>query len=109
MAVATTDPVRLPPAPRIPRIVQSVGFFAAREKSFAALARRYGPAFTLRLPIFGETVVVSDPVLIKDLFMTNTDLVGRAGVLGEMFGPGSTFSLDGAEHRERRKLLVPPF
>ena len=26
-----------------------------------------------------------------------------------MLGPGSTFSLDGAEHRERRKLLVPPF
>ena len=30
-------------------------------------------------------------------------------MLGEVLGPGSTFSLDGAEHRERRKLLVPPF
>jgi cytochrome P450 len=109
MAVATTDPVRLPPAPRIPKIVQGVGFVAAREKSVAALAKRYGSAFTLRLPIFGETVVISDPALIKDLFTTNTDLVARAGVLGEMFGPGSTFSLDGTTHRERRKLLVPPF
>ena len=109
MAVATTDPVRLPPAPRIPKLLQGVGFVAAREKSVAALAKRYGSAFTLRLPIFGETVVVSDPALIKDLFTTNTDLIARAGVLGEMFGPGSTFSLDGAEHRERRKLLVPPF
>ena len=109
MAVATTDPVRLPPAPRIPKLLQGVGFVAAREKSVAALAKRYGSAFTLRLPIFGQTVVVSDPVLIKDLFTTNTDLIARAGVLGEMFGPGSTFSLDGTEHRERRKLLVPPF
>jgi cytochrome P450 len=109
MAVATTDPVRLPPAPRIPKLLQGVAFIAAREKSVAALAKRYGPAFTLRLPILGETVVVSDPALIKDLFTTNTDLIARAGVLGEMFGPGSTFSLDGAEHRERRKLLVPPF
>jgi cytochrome P450 len=109
MAVATTDPVRLPPAPRIPKLLQGVGFVAAREKSVAALAKRYGSAFTLRLPIFGETVVVSDPALIKDLFTTNTDLVARAGVLGEMFGPGSTFSLDGTAHRERRKLLVPPF
>src|SRR6202008_1786935 len=108
MAVATTDPVRLPPAPRIPKILQGVGFVAAREKSVAALAKRYGSAFTLRLPIFGETVVGSDPVLIKDLFTTNTDLIARAGVLGEMFGPGSPFSLDGTEHRERRKLLVPP-
>ena len=63
------------------------------------MAKRYGSAFTLRLPIFGEAVVVSDPALIKDLFTTNTDLIARAGVLGEMFGPGSTFSLDGAEHR----------
>ena len=109
MAVATTDPVRLPPAPRIPKLLQGVGFVAAREKSVAALAKRYGSAFTLRLPIFGNTIVISDPVLIKDLFTTNTDLVGRAGVLGEIFGPGSTFSLDGTEHRERRKLLVPPF
>ena len=109
MAVATTDPVRLPPAPRIPKLLQGVGFVAAREKSVAALAKRYGSAFTLRLPIFGETVVVSDPALIKDLFTTNTELIARAGVLGEMFGPGSTFSLDGTEHRERRKLLVPPF
>src|SRR4051794_2514514 len=109
MAEATTDPVRMPPAPRIPKVLQGIGFVAAREKSVAALARRYGSAFTLRLPIFGETVVVSDPALIKDLFTANTDLVARAGVLGEMFGPGSTFSLDGAEHRARRKLLVPPF
>jgi cytochrome P450 len=109
MAEATTDPVRLPPAPRIPKILQGIGFVAAREKSVAALAKRYGSAFTLRLPIFGETVVVSDPALIKELFTAKTDLVARAGVLGEMFGPGSTFSLDGAEHRERRKLLVPPF
>jgi cytochrome P450 len=109
MAVATTDPVRLPPAPRIPKLLQGVGFVAAREKSAAAMAERYGSAFTLRLPIFGETVVISDPALIKDLFTTNTDLVARAGVLGEMFGPGSTFSLDGTTHRERRKLLVPPF
>ncbi|MDT7762943.1 MAG: hypothetical protein QOC63_2363 [Mycobacterium sp.] len=109
MAVATTDPVRLPPAPRIPKLLQGIGFIASRERSVAALAKRYGSAFTLRLPIFGETVVISDPALIKDLFTTNTDLIARAGVLGEMFGPGSTFSLDGAEHRERRKLLVPPF
>ena len=109
MALATTDPVRLPPAPRIPKLLQGVGFVVAREKSVAALARRYGPAFTLNLPIFGTTVVISDPALIKDLFTTKTELVGRAGVLGEMFGPGSTFSLDGAPHRERRKLLVPPF
>src|SRR5258708_2871846 len=109
MGGGTAERVGVVSAARIAKRLQSVGFVAAREKSVAALAKRYGSAFTLRLPIFGETVVVSDPALIKDLFTTNTDLIARAGVLGEMFGPGSTFSLDGTEHHERRKLLVPPF
>ena len=47
--------------------------------------------------------------MIKDLFTTSSDLVGRASNLGTVLGPGSTFSLDGDEHRARRKLLVPPF
>lgn len=109
MAEPTTDPVRLPPAPRIPKLLQGVGFLAARDKAVAAVSRRHGPTFTLNLPIFGPTVVVGDPALIKELFTAKPDLIARAGVLGEMFGPGSTFSLAGAEHRERRKLLVPPF
>jgi cytochrome P450 len=109
MAEATTDPVRLPPAPRIPKVFQGIGFLANRDKAVAALGRRYGSEFTLNLPIFGETVVLSDPALIKELFTANADLVARAGNLGEVLGPGSTFSLDGTAHRLRRKLLVPPF
>jgi cytochrome P450 len=106
---ATTDPVRLPPAPRIPRLMQFMAFLANREKAMRVLARRYGPEFTLNLPVFGETVVISDPAVVKELFTMNTDLVERAGNLGEVLGPGSTFSLHGIEHRQRRKLLVPPF
>jgi cytochrome P450 len=111
MGEATTDPVRLPPRVAIPKIVQGLAFMAGRERAVGALARRYGTAFTLDLPIVGKAVVISDPALIKDLFTTGGDLVGRrpSNGLGEVFGPGSTFSLAGDEHRERRKLLVPPF
>ncbi len=109
MGEATTDPVRLPPGPRIPKAVMGIAFLTARHRAVAAVGKRYGSTFTLKLPIFGETVVISDPVLIKDLFTTSSDLVGRAANLGTVLGPGSTFSLDGAEHRARRKLLVPPF
>lgn len=109
MARATTEPVRLPPGPRTPAAIQGVRFVASRRVSLGALADRYGSAFTLNLPIFGRTVLISEPDLVKEIFTAGGDLVGRATNLGEVLGPGSTFSLDGDEHRERRKLLVPPF
>ncbi len=109
MTEATTDPVRLPPGPAIPKFVAAAGFFTIRRRALTAIAARYGDSFTVDLPIFGNTTVVSDPALVKELFATGSDLVARASNLGTVLGPGSTFSLDGDEHRARRKLLVPPF
>jgi cytochrome P450 len=109
VAEATTDPVRLPPKAPIPKPIAAGAFLAARGRAVKALGRRYGDAFTVRLPIVGQAVVISDPASIKDLFSTKGDLVTRVSNLGWVFGPGSTFSLHGGEHRQRRKLLVPPF
>jgi cytochrome P450 len=112
MATATTEPVRLPPGPRLPKTVQGIAFLAATHGVFGALARRYGSVFTVNLPVVGRAVVISDPILVKDVFSTSTDLIERptgAGHLGEAFGPGSTFSLAGDELLARRKLVVPPF
>ena len=113
MATATMEPVRLPPAPRLPKTVQGIGFLAANSGMFAAFARRYGSAFTVEMPFLGRAVVITDPVLIKELFGTGADLVERPasgpGSLGQAFGAGSTFSLAGDALIERRKLVVPPF
>jgi cytochrome P450 len=109
MAVATTDPVRLPPGPRVPSAVSGLAFVTSRHRAAVAAGRRFGGSFTVRLPIFGDTVVVSDRELIKDLFTTSGELISRPANLGSVLGPGSTFSLNGDAHRERRKLLIPPF
>jgi cytochrome P450 len=109
VAEATTDPVRLPPLVPIPKPIATVLFLASRGSAVKALGRRYGDNFTVHLPFLGQAVVISDPALIKDLFSTRSDLVTRISNLGTVLGPGSTFSLRGAEHRQRRKLLVPPF
>ena len=110
MATATTDPVRLPPGPRLPKLIQGVWVLTARHGSIAAFGRRYGHTFALQMPVFGTTVVVSDPTLVKDLFTTNRELIGRPRHnLGEVLGSGSMFSLDGDELLERRRLLLPPF
>jgi hypothetical protein len=92
--------------------VQGIAFLSVTHGLFAALARRYGREFTINFPLFGQAVVISDPILVKDVFSTSSDLIERptgAGHLGEAFGPGSTFSLAGDELLARRKLVVRRF
>lgn len=109
MVTVTTEPVALPPGPRAPKVVQGVAFLSALCEVTALLGRRYGGAFTVNLPIFGRTVILSDPALVKELFSSSGDLLDRPTNLGGVFGPGSTFSLNGAAHLQRRKILAPPF
>jgi hypothetical protein len=95
----------------MPKIVQGIVFVTALQYRVApGLSRRYGSAFTINLPVFGKTVVISDPVLVKDVFSTSDDLIERpTKILGQAFGPGSTHSLTGKELLERRKLVLPNF
>lgn len=112
MVVATTEPVRLPPMLRLPKLIQGIGFGPFKHQMFGALYNRWGSPFAINLPLLGQTVVVSDPVLLKDIFSTSFDLIERPVdilSLGEIFGPGSTFALNGDEHLNRRKLLAPAF
>lgn len=103
----TTDPVRLPPTVPIPKWVVAGGLLLARTAAARALGQRYGGAFTVKAPAVGKLVVISDPHLIKDLNATRSDLMMRPSTLGSVLGPGSTFSLHGAAHRQRRRLLTP--
>jgi cytochrome P450 len=114
MVTATTEPVRLPPGPRTPKLIQTVQFLVQNHAMFDNICQRYGSdVVSVNLPHNDHAVVVNDPVLAKELFSTGTELIQRPpsgnGSIGEAFGPGSTFSLAGDEHRERRKLLAPPF
>ena len=102
--------VRLPPGPRLPKLVQGLGFAISRTWTYWQMARRYGNVFKMKLPVFGPTVIVGDPQLAKQLFMANTEAVGNIQPnLSRVLGNGSVFALDGADHRRRRKLLTPPF
>lgn len=107
MAQLTSDPVRLPPGVALPRTIQGAAMLIDRPRALEYARRRHGPVFSASLPLFGNTVVLSDPDLIKELF-TAGDLVQTITNLGDVIGPGSTFSLNGAPHLSRRKLLMPP-
>lgn len=101
---------KTPPAVRLPKPVQGVLLVGFRRWFQRNAARRHGPVFTINVPFFGRSVIVSDPVLARQVFLASTDdLINVQPNLSRVFGPGSVFALDGKEHRARRKLLAPPF
>jgi cytochrome P450 len=102
--------VRLPPGPRVPKQLQGLAFIASRRMALRLLRRRYGTAFSVHVPLFGPVVIVSDPALVRQVFLAGTDVVGNMERnLGRVLGPGSMFSLQDQAHHRQRKLLVPPF
>ncbi|MEB4209119.1 cytochrome P450 [Mycobacterium sp. 94-17] len=108
--VAAPSAVNLPPAARIPKLLQGVGFALSRRSMMRRLSRRHGSVFALRLPMWGPVIVVTDPELAKQIFTTSPDELGNIQPnLGRLFGYGSVFALEGDEHRRRRRLLAPPF
>lgn len=102
--------VTLPPGPAKPRFVQGAYALAMPKRGLPRLRKRYGNAFTVDVPVFGRAVVISDPAEIKQLFQTDTALADNIEPnLGRVLGSRSMFALAGEEHKQQRKLLVPPF
>lgn len=107
------DAGRLPPGPRLPRAVQSVGMMRLRHRWVPRLHRRYGDAFTVRLlPAGRDIVLFSDPAAVREIFAGDPAVfhAGEANsLLGPVMGQHSVLLLDGAGHRRARALLTPAF
>ena len=100
----------LPPGPTTSRAVQGAYSLTTPRRGIPRLHARYGDAITVNLPVFGRSVIISDPAQIKQLFTTGTDIVDNLdNNLGRVLGPGSLFALRGEEHHKQRKMLIPPF
>ncbi|MBV8177393.1 MAG: cytochrome P450 [Mycobacterium sp.] len=102
--------IRLPPTTRIPKAIQGAAFSVSRRWIMRQMARRHGDVFMLNVPIYGRVVVVANPQLAKQVFTTSPDVLGNIQPnLSRLLGSGSVFGLDGDDHRQRRRLLAPPF
>lgn len=109
-AASATPAVTLPPGPRIPKALQGAAFAFGRRRFMHAMADRYGDAFSLHVPVYGAMVVVASPKLAKQVFTANPDVLGNIQPnLSRLLGSGSVFALDSDDHRQRRRLLAPPF
>jgi cytochrome P450 len=102
--------VTLPDGSSLPRVVQGTMALAAPLRTMRRWRGRYGPTFTVDVPIFGRAVVISDPAEVKQLFTTSPEIADNLDMnLGRVLGPNSFFAISGDAHKKQRKLLVPPF
>src|ERR1700761_1880765 len=101
----------LPPAPRMPRSIQTAIWSRQAQWMLIQSRRRLGPMFTLEIAYEGKWIVLSDPELIKQVF-TGDPKVFHAGegneILRPLLGEHSLLTLDDAPHMSQRKLLLPP-
>jgi cytochrome P450 len=111
-ARAVAPETRLPPGPRLPRIVQTAGFMLTGVRFLEACRRRYGDAVWFQTVFDKGFVMLFDPAPVKELFQGPGEQL-RAGeanaMLGPVLGARSVLLLDGAEHLRHRRLMLPPF
>ena len=103
---------KLPPGPRLPRVLQLNKWVFEPIPFMEACADRYGDPFTVRLFGMPPMVFFTEPSAIKQIFTGDAHQfrAGRANkVFESLLGPNSLLLLDENRHRRERKLLMPPF
>ena len=103
---------QLPPGPRLPAAVQTLGFVTRHTGFLERNRRRFGSCFTVRVIGGGAIVMISDPQEIKELMTASPEVLHPgegAKVIEPVVGPTSVIVLDEDAHLEQRKLMLPPF
>lgn len=101
----------LPPGPRLPAGVQALLMLKCGPR-FIGACRRYGSTFTVRVAGMGTAVYVTDPADIKTVFAGDPRIfhAGEANsMLKGLLGETSVLVVDDDLHRNRRRLMMPPF
>jgi cytochrome P450 len=112
VTMSKAAPTTLPPGPRLPSAVQLALLYRRGSRFLAACQRRYGTVFTLRVASIGTLVYLADPADIKTVFAGDPSVfhAGEANsILGGLLGDTSLLVIDEDVHRERRRLMLPPF
>ena len=111
---STEAPMRsqLPPGPRAPALLQTIGWWSRPTAYLERCRARYGKRFTVRLIGQSPFVVLSDPDELKQLFQAPPEVLHPgegARILEPVVGANSVILLDEAPHLRQRKLLLPAF
>jgi cytochrome P450 len=107
-----TSRAALPPGPRTPVTIQSIGQWTRPLAYLERCRARYGKRFTLRFLGAPPFVMLSDPDDVKEVFAAPPEVLHPgegAKVLEPLVGTNSVILLDEGPHLEQRKLLLPAF
>jgi cytochrome P450 len=102
----------LPPGPRLPVTLQTIGWWTRPTGYLEKLRTRYGTRFTMQLLGQPPFVVLSDPDDLRELFTAPPEVLHPgegARILEPVVGPHSVILLDEAPHLEQRRLMLPAF
>ncbi|HWN34399.1 MAG TPA: cytochrome P450 [Pseudonocardia sp.] len=102
----------LPPGPKLPKVVQTALIWTRPHRFAAANQRRYGKVFRAYAAPSGWLVYLADPADIKAVFAGDPAVyhAGEANsILRGVVGDDSVLLLDEQRHRDRRRLMLPPF
>jgi cytochrome P450 len=102
----------LPPGPRLPAALQTIGWWSRPRAYLERCRERYGKRFTLRLLATPPFVILSDPADIEAVLKAPPDVLHPgegARILEPLVGSHSLILLDEGPHLEQRKLLLPAF
>lgn len=75
-------------------------------------SRKYGDFYQITFKNAPPTIITSNPKAIADVFTTSPTQfeVGKGNrILSFLVGDNSLLLLDGSQHKNRRRLLMPPF
>jgi cytochrome P450 family 135 len=103
---------QFPPGPSEPPAVQTARWLLRPISFMESCRRRFGDTFSVRFLGFQTPLVmVSDPEAIRALYTERDHGLppGRTFALRPVMGPRSVLLLEGAEHLQRRKVMLPPF
>jgi cytochrome P450 len=103
---------KLPPGPRQPALVQTIGWWTRTIPTLERNRARYGKRFTIRLLATPPFVMLSDPDELKQLFTAPPEVLHPgegARILEPVIGRNSVILLDEQAHLEQRKLMLPAF
>src|SRR5215204_3246455 len=105
-------PAGLPPGPRLPKTLQTVGWWTRTVPFLERCRARYGKRFTVRLLQSPPFVHLADAADVREMFTASPEVLhpGQgAKILEPIVGANSVILLDERAHLSQRKLMLPAF